>query len=129
MRIGMWIRTRGKNMNGMPTSAMILLALCFLAFLVERNWRQVWSLWEARRVARNRQLLAQVGITPEEYMSTINPADYQSYAEAVNKFWPRRDDVARRNASLDRINRALGPSADEDIRKLRYLADRLDGIR
>ncbi len=116
-------------MNDMPTWLQLLAVLCVLAIIVERNWRDLWRRYEDLRVRRNRARLAEAGLTPDGYMATINPTDYQSYAEAVMKFWPRRDRHSQRDSTLDRIGKSLGPSAAADVRALKDAADRLNGLR
>lgn len=80
------------------------------------------------RVSRNRaHLMKSTGLTPARYIATISPLDYQSYAEAVYKFWPRRDRHERRDAMLDQIGKIVGPTGAKNVSDLKATADRLDG--
>jgi hypothetical protein len=110
----------------MPLWLQAIAVACVVAILVDRLGPLVFEAYEARRVVRNRAELRAAGLTPEQYVATISPSEYQSYAEAVVKFWPRRTRQDRRDAALDRIGAALGPTAAKDIRDLKAIARRLD---
>ena len=113
-------------MNDMPIWMQLLVIVVGLSVVADRLWPKVFAALEQRRVARNRAELARHGLTPEQYMATLSPTDYQSYAEAVFTFWPRHTRRQRREATLDRVGTALGPTAARDIRELKAIANRRD---
>jgi hypothetical protein len=110
----------------MPLWLQAMAATCAVVILVHRLAPSAFEAYEAWRTGRNRAALRAAGLTPEQYVSTISPTDYQSYAEAVTTFWPRRTRRARRDATLDRIGRALGPMAAREIRELKSVLRHLD---
>ena len=114
-------------MNEMPAWLQGLACVCGLSIVIAGIWPHFFRIYEDRRVARNRSRLAEIGLTPEQYMATMSPTDYQSYAEAVLHFWPRRDRHERRDAMFDRLGQRLGPRAAADIRAAKSLANRLTG--
>lgn len=114
-------------MSDMPTWIQYLAAVCGVALVIQRLGPQAFRIYEARRVTRNRALLAKAGLTREQYMATIGPTNYQDYAEAVMQFWPRRDRHERRDAMFDRVGKDLGPLAAAEIRAAKEVADRLAG--
>lgn len=114
-------------MNEIPSWLQGSGLLCVMLMAVKSAWPIASRAIEQRRVERNRASLAQAGLTPEQYMATISPTDYQSYSEAVQMFWPRRDRSERRDATLDRLGHALGPLAQADIRTAKEVANRLNG--
>lgn len=90
-------------MNDMPLWLQIMAAAVAIAIAAERLWPTVFAALERRRVARNRSELAAHGLTPENYMASVSPTDYQGYAEAVRRFWPTRTRQERLEAALKRI--------------------------
>lgn len=114
-------------MNEMPIWLQGLAVVCGLMLVAGRVWPKVFRVYEDRRVARNRSRLAKLGLTPEQYLATISPADFQVYAEAVMEFWPRRDRHARRDAMFDRLQDRLGPEAGAEVQAAKSLANRLNG--
>ena len=112
-------------MNDMPIWLQLIAVVIGLTIIANHFWPDIVAVLEQRRVARNRAELATHGLTPERYMATISPADYQSYAEAVFKFWPKRTRKQRRDTTFDRIGAALDPTAAKDIRELKASANRL----
>lgn len=110
----------------MPFWLLMLGVVGAMGIVVSKVWLLAFNRYEDWRVRRNRETLRGVGLTPEQYMATLSPLDYQDYAEGVTQFWARRQWPERRNAILNRIGKALGPTAARDIRELKSLADRRD---
>ncbi len=94
-------------MENMPIWLQYLGLTCVVAMVLKQLWPALFAQYEARRVAKNRASLTVAGLTPERYMATLNPTDYQLYAEAVFNFWPRRHQLDRQDSLLDNIARTV----------------------
>lgn len=114
-------------MNEMPTWLVWFAAALAFALVLERGVPKLVRALDQRRVDRNRRTLAEKGLTPEQYMATIDPTNYQAYGEAIAKFWVRRDRHERRDAFVGSLAKALSPAGAREARELNSALNDLNG--